>query len=229
MEEPNNKGTRKLVVNFEKRRLHSSIMLHMRRMRIPSSMIGADLLKGVIFGVMRHPEISIREAVSNAVNASKVPGSTMSVDDGFDYIMDALEVASEIEFSEDERTSEKMEETLKSVVSNFVAEFNKEYCYEITIKTLETNLKGFRKYTIGGEIIKCMLFKKLYAPESTYDCMREYALRKVGTEIDGKVLAIEEAMKYVNPLLGKKEPTEQDLKDLVEEMEECAYKSQPAE
>lgn len=227
MEEPK-KETRKLVVNFDKRRLHSSIMLHMRRMRIPSSMIGADLLKGVIFGVMRHPEISIREAVSNAVNASKVPGSTMSVDDGFDYIMDALEIASETELSKDERTPEKMEETLKSVVSNFITEFNKEYCYEITIKTLEANLKGFRKHTIGGEIIKCMLFKKLYAPESTYDCMREYALRKVGTEIDGKVLAIEEAMKYVNPLLGKKEPTEQDLKDLVEEMEKRAY-TQPAE
>lgn len=228
MEEPK-KETRKLVVNFDKRRLHSSIMLHMRRMRIPSSMIGADLLKGVVFGVMRHPEISIREAVSNAVNASKVPGSTMSVDDGFGYIMDVLEVASETEFSEDERTPEEMEETLKSVVSNFITEINKEYCYEITIQTLDGNLKGFRKYTIGGEIIKCMLFKKLYAPESTYECMREYALRKVGTEIDGKAITMEEAMEYVNPLLGKKEPTEQDLKALVEEMEECAYKSQPAE
>ena len=152
MEEPK-KETRKLVVNFDKRRLHSSIMLHMRRMRIPSSMIGADLLKGVVFGVMRHPEISIREAVSNAVNASKVPGSTMSVDDGFGYIMDVLEVASETEFSEDERTPEEMEETLKSVVSNFITEINKEYCYEITIQTLDGNHKGYRKYSSGGDII----------------------------------------------------------------------------
>ena len=223
MEEPNNKGTRKLVVNFEKRRLHASIMLHMRRMKIPMSMIGADLLKGVVFGVLRHPEISIREALENAVNASKVPGTTMTMEDGLDYIMEIVEISAKSDISEEDRTLEEKEKILEEVVNNIIAEINKEFCYEITIKILNKKLKGFRKYTIGGDFIKCMLFKKLYAPESTYDCMCDYALRKVGSEIDENDFTMEKAMEYVKPFLGKN-ASEQALKKLLEDLEGYVYK-----
>lgn len=219
------KETRKLVINFDKRRLHASIMLHMRRMKIPLSMIGADLLKGVVFGVVRHPEISIHTALENAVNASKVPGTTMTVEDGLDYIMEVVEISARSDISEEDRTFEEKEKILEKVVNNIIAEINKEFCYEITIKTLNKKLKGFRKYTIGGDFIKCMLFKKLYAPESTYDCMRDYALRKVGSEIDEKNFTMEKALEYVKPFLGK-DASEQDLEKLLEDLEDYVYENQ---
>ena len=226
MKEENKTVTRKLVVNFDKTRLHSSITLHMRRMRLPMNMIGTDLLKGVIFAVMRHPEITTDEAVGKAIDASKVPGSNMTLEEGYGYIMDSLEVSGGSDFSNDNVTLEAEEETVRKVIDNFIVELTKEFCYGITVNTLEKNLKDYRKYTVGGEIIKCMLFKKLYAPQSTFDCMLEYAARKVGAEVneEEKPLTEEAVMTYVGPFVNNSGSNERKaLENLIAKLEAIAY------
>lgn len=226
MKEENKTVTRKLVVNFDKTRLHSSITLHMRRMRLPMNMIGTDLLKGVIFAVMRHPEITTDEAVGKAIDASKVPGSNMTLEEGYGYIMDSLEVSGGSDFSNDNVTHEVEEETVRKVIDNFIVELTKEFCYGITVNTLEKNLKDYRKYTVGGEIIKCMLFKKLYAPQSTFDCMLEYAARKVGAEVneEEKPLTEEAVMTYVGPFVNNSGSNERKaLENLIAKLEAIAY------
>ena len=226
MKEENKTVTRKLVVNFDKTRLHSSITLHMRRMRLPMNMIGTDLLKGVIFAVMRHPEITTDGAVEKAIDASKVPGSNMTLEEGYGYIMDSLEVSGGSDFLYDNRTHEFEEETVRKVIDNFISELTKEFCYGITVITLEKNLKDYRKYTVGGDIVKCMLFKKLYAPQSTFECMLDYAARKVGAEVNDeeKPLTEEAIMTYVGPFVNNSNSdAKKALENLIAKLESIAY------
>ena len=215
------KETRKLVANFDKRRLHSSIMLHMRRMGIPMSLIGADLLKGVVYGVIRHPDIAIDKALENAIENAKLPGNSMTVDDGYDYIMEVIEIASRPDISGFNRTPESEMEIIQEVVDNIITEIYKEFCYEITVKTLEKNLGIKSAYSIGGELIKCMLFKKLYDPASTHQCMYDYALKKVGAEIEEE-LTITDVIEYAKAILGEN-ATENDLFELLHKLEKSAY------
>lgn len=223
------KVIRRLFVDFDKQRLHASIMLHMRRMRIPSNMIGTDLLKGVVFGILRHPDISIDEAVSKSVEASKFPGSEMTVEDGYEYIIEVLEVSSKEDLPE-ARTLEESREIVRKAANSFVAEIRKEFCYEITIKTLENELRGER-YSIGYEIVKCMLFKKLYAPESTYECMLNYALRKVGKTIDEKELTLSDLFTYTAQFVeGENDAVKQkNFEKLLADLENQVYEEYPYE
>ena len=42
---------RKLKVTFDRERLHSAIVLAMRRRRIPKELIGYDIIRGTVFGI----------------------------------------------------------------------------------------------------------------------------------------------------------------------------------
>lgn len=209
---------RNLEINFDKRRLHSSIDLHLRRTKIPTTMIGSDILRGVIFGMLRHPEFTVKDAVERAVDAASFLGNCMSIEDGYDCIFEVLEAVMDIDYSKSE------DKVIEEVVEGFTLEIRKEFCYEMVVRTLEKNLKGYRKYSIGGDFLKCMAFKKVYAPESTYGCMVDYALKKVGMNLDEK-LTIEKALEYLEPFL-EPEATEDTLRlkigELVDEVYEFA-------
>ena len=43
---------RKLKVTFDRERLHSAIVLAMRRRRIPKELIGYDIIRGTVFGMI---------------------------------------------------------------------------------------------------------------------------------------------------------------------------------
>lgn len=193
----------KIITGFGKRRLHSSVELHLRRTGIPSNMLGYDLLRGVIYGMIRNPEITVEEAVQNAIDAS-VFGGNMTIKYGYNCIFESLETVIDI----DEINSK---ETIQQIVQNFITEIRKEYCYEITIKAMDFKFPKWREY-VGGELIKCMVFKKTYAPESTFDCMFKYAVEKTEKFTGEKVR--DNIKEYLNPFLSGYNSIEELVDDI---------------
>ena len=78
------KETRKLKVTFDRERLHSAIVLAMRRRRIPKDFIGYDIIRGTVFGMIDHPEYSLKNAIEKAVDVCRLPGSPETVEDGIE-------------------------------------------------------------------------------------------------------------------------------------------------
>lgn len=230
MEEP--KVVRKLFVDFDKSRLNNSIMLQMRRLRIPFNMRGADLLKGVVYGKIRHPEISIEKAVEQAVEASKLPGATMTLDDGFYYLMEVIEIASEKDLFQTDYELETVKSLVTKLVDNVIIELDKQFCYGVVCECLKDQLPGYGHYTLSVDIIRCMLFKKIFAPESTFKCMVDYACRKVGQEIEGRPLDFDELLKYVsqNPIVGGDTNADRqlELQNTLDALETWIYDNYPS-
>lgn len=223
--------TRKLTITYSKTRLYSSIALTLRRMRIPSDMLGADLLTGVVFGKIRHPEITVEEAIKNAVEASRLPGCVSSYEEGLDYIIEALDVSSRKDLFY-LKTLEEKEKIVQEVVDNFFVSIRKSFCYETAAKVFENveELKTTDKNSIGAQAIKSMLFKKLYNPDSTFECITDYAMKKIGKLIDEKV-SMNELTEYMSQFITGEtlEDKVNSIKDLLEKLEEKAYEKNPSE
>ena len=58
---------RELTINMDRQRLHSAIAGAMRRKRIPRSFRGYDILRGVVFGLIDHPEYGFYDSMAKAV------------------------------------------------------------------------------------------------------------------------------------------------------------------
>ena len=86
------KETRKLRVTFDRERLHSAIVLATRRRRIPKELIGYDIIRGTVFGMIDHPEYSFEDAVEKAVNICKLPGSPETLEDGIEEAFECVDV-----------------------------------------------------------------------------------------------------------------------------------------
>lgn len=168
---------RELTINMDRQRLHSAIAGAMRRKRIPRSFRGYDILRGVVFGMIDHPEYNFNEAMARAVEVCSLPGSPETVEEGILESFDCIEpIMREKDFINPEN-GERMpeEEIVKKVVSGLVYDIQKEWCYSKTIEFLAT--KGYRD-SLATELLKDMIFKKLVADDSTEECMYEYAYRK---------------------------------------------------
>lgn len=171
------KETRKLKVTFDRERLHSAIVLAMRRRKIPKNMIGYDLIRGIVFGMIDHPEYSFDDAVTKAVDVCKLPGSPETVEDGIEQAYECAEVViRERDLyvpGTNVMVSEK--ELVEKMVNAMIYDIYKDYCYNQTVAYIR---KLALKDEIRTEIIKNMLFKKLVADDSTQQCIYEYAFKK---------------------------------------------------
>lgn len=196
------KETRKLRVTFDRERLHSAIVLATRRRRIPKELIGYDIIRGTVFGMIDHPEYSFEDAVEKAVNICKLPGSPETLEDGIEEAFECVDVVlREKDFyipNTNERYSD--EQMVKKVVEAMVYDIYKDFCYT---KTMEYIRKIGLKDNLRTEILKNMLFKKLVADDSTKECIYEYAFKKSFMWSSSEPITAEEIYQKVDAVLGE--------------------------
>lgn len=168
---------RKLKVTFDRERLHSAIVLAMRRRRIPKEFVGYDIIRGTVFGMIDHPEYSFEEAIAKAVDVCRLPGSPETVEDGLEEAFECVDVVLREKDFYDPETNERYsdEQIVEKVVQAMVYDIYKDFCYTQTMAYIK---KLKLKDDFRTEIIKNMLFKKLVADDSTQVCIYEYAFRK---------------------------------------------------
>lgn len=178
---------RNVNVNFSRERLHSSIAGALRRRRIPRDLRGYDLIRGVIFGLVDHPEYTLEVALQKAVDVSKIPGSPTDIEEAYAQIFDCIEPAMRVKdfYPEGNETKPRFSEReiIEMVINSVVYDIKKDYCYSSTINFMRE--KKFKNY-LAYEILKNMIFKKLVAADSTEECMYEYAFRKTFVSSDNK-------------------------------------------
>lgn len=196
------KEVRTIQIKFERERIHSSIAGAIRRKRIPMSMRGGDLIRGAVFGIIDHPEYSVEKAIARAVEMCKLPGSPDSVDEGYEEILECIDIVlREVDFydipegfdidSQDYRSCRRRDEKeiVEYVILGLVYDVRKDYCYSKVVRFLDE--KRCKVTKIETEILKNMLFKKLIADNSTEECIYEYAYRKTFMQ-EGKWQQIKE-------------------------------------
>lgn len=193
---------RKLKVTFDRERLHSAIVLAMRRRRIPKELIGYDIIRGTVFGMIDHPEYSFEDAVEKAVNICKLPGSPETLEDGIEEAFECVDVVfREKDFyipNTNERYSD--EQMVKKVVEAMVYDIYKDFCYTQTMAYIK---KLKLKDDFRTELIKNMLFKKLVADDSTKECIYEYAFKKSFMWSSSEPITAEEIYQKVDAVLGE--------------------------
>lgn len=196
------KETRKLKVTFDRERLHSAIVLAMRRRRIPKELIGYDIIRGTVFGMIDHPEYSFKDAIAKAVDVCRLPGSPETVEDGIEEAFECVDVVLREKDFYDPETNEKYtnEQIVEKVVQSMVYDIYKDFCYTQTMAYIN---KLKLKDDFRTEIIKNMLFKKLVADDSTQVCTYEYAFRKSFVWPASEPITDSEIKQKVDAVLGE--------------------------
>lgn len=192
---------RKLKVTFDRERLHSAIVLAMRRRRIPKDFIGYDIIRGTVFGMIDHPEYSFKDAIEKAVDVCRLPGSPETVEDGIEEAFECVDVVLREKDFYDPETNERYsdEQLVEKVVQAMVYDIYKDFCYTQTMAYIK---KLKLKDDFRTEIIKNMLFKKLVADDSTQVCIYEYAFRKSFVWPASDPITDEEIKQKVDDVLG---------------------------
>lgn len=126
-------------------------------------MRGTDILRGVVFGRIDHPDYTIQMAIMRAVEVCSIPGKPESLDSAYLELMECLDVVTR--------------EEVFPIIEALETDVLKDYCYSASISYLES--KGLEFGEMATEILKDMIFKKLLADESTKKCMYEYAYKKL--------------------------------------------------
>ena len=196
------KETRKLRVTFDRERLHSAIVLSMRRRRIPKEFVGYDIIRGTVFGMIDHPEYSFEEAIAKAVDVCRLPGSPETVEDGIEEAFECVDVVLREKDFYNPETNERYsdEQLVEKVVQAMVYDIYKDFCYTQTMAYIK---KLKLKEELRTEVIKNMLFKKLVADDSTQQCIYEYAFKKSFVWSASEPITDEEIMQKVDAILGK--------------------------
>lgn len=166
------------VINYDKARLHSAIMLSFRRRRVAMSLRGADILRGTIIGKIRHPEYTLDNAIAEAVKYSTLPGGAETIEDGYDEIMTCLEGVIHNKDMYDASGNELSQEVIvQKVVDSIVTDIWKDFCYDSATKYLKQN--GWDTLELSTSVLRDMIFKKMVDTSSTRECTYRYALQKV--------------------------------------------------
>lgn len=170
-------GTRVLRVNYDTGRLHSAIAGAIRRKQIPNNMLGYDIIRGTVYGMLDHPEYLLDRALGRAVECSKIPGSVETFADGFSLAFECIDTVLRDEdfYDKEDGRSLTEAEIVRRVISGIVEDIHKEYAYSVTVNFLKEAHVG---ESIQSEILKNMIFKKLVADESTKKCIYEFAFKK---------------------------------------------------
>lgn len=196
------KENRKLKVTFDRERLHSAIVLAMRRRRIPKEFVGYDIIRGTVFGMIDHPEYSFKDAIEKAVDVCRLPGSPETVEDGLEEAFECVDVVLREKDFYNPETNERYsdEQLVEKVVQAMVYDIYKDFCYTQTMAYIK---KLKLKDDFRTELIKNMLFKKLVADDSTKECIYEYAFKKSFMWSSSEPITAEEIYQKVDAVLGE--------------------------
>ena len=82
-----------MQVDFSRQRLHSSIAGALRRKGIPNDLRGYDLVRGVVFGMMDHPEYSMEVALERAMERTSMPGAPRDIQEAYECLWECVESA----------------------------------------------------------------------------------------------------------------------------------------
>lgn len=166
-----------VITQFDRIRIHSSIMGAMRRKSIPMTMRGGDLIRGAVFGLIDHPDYTVEVAIKRAVEMSNMPSCPETLEGAYEEMFECIDsVMREKDFYDESGKRMKKTEIVNRVIAGLAYDIKKDYCYSLVVSYLEKE-----KYCwslISTELIKNMMFKKLIADDSTKECMYEYAYRK---------------------------------------------------
>lgn len=158
---------RSMQVDFPRQRLHSSIAGALRRKGIPNDLRGYDLVRGVVFGMMDHPEYSMEAALERAMERTSVPGAPRDMQEAYECLWECVEPAlREADFHEDRDHSKRRMsnlETANAFIQRILREVRKDYCYSSTIQFMrEKNFNNYFAYdTMHSYVAKCV--EEIYA------------------------------------------------------------------
>lgn len=170
--------TTRHIINYDKVRLHAAIMLSFRRRKVAVYLRGADILRGTVVGIIRHPQYTLRTAVTEAVQYSTLPGGAETYEDGLEEIMTCLEgVIHNKDMYDDNGKEIDAEILVEKVVNSIIEDIWKDFCYDAATKYLKE--KGWDTLELSTSVLRDMIFKKMVDNSSTRECTYRYALRKV--------------------------------------------------
>lgn len=214
-----------IQVDFPRQRLHSSIAGALRRKGIPDYLRGYDLVRGVVFGMMDHPEYTMEAALERAMERSSMPGAPRDMQEAYECLWECIEPAlREVDFHEDRdfakrRLSES--EVATAFIERILREVRKDYCYSSTIQFMrEKNFKNYFAY----DILKNMIFKKLMDDDASDAELYSYAYRN--TFAVAEITDMHRAVKSVDEEIVKILPANETMHSYVAKCVEEIYARQ---
>lgn len=164
----------------KKSMLHSKIVLVMRRKGLSMELMGGDLIRGVVFGMIDHPEYELDTAVKRAVEMCNLPGYIDSIETAYSLIYECIDAGNlrvEDEYQVDgSRRTER--EITHMVVNGLVKDVRKSEMYAQTVKYL-TEHEKLDIMQFSTELIKNMVYKIIMSDRmATEECTLTYAYKK---------------------------------------------------
>ena len=198
---------RGLRIKADRKNLTSHATTILRSWRIPMELIGGDLIRGVVFDRLDHPDHSYAISIVRAYFYSNLPGTMAKeiedcdVELGYDLIYEAIE-ASPIKGIEwipatDEKRVAKVHAIVEEVLDNIEYDVYKAVCHSAVYRHFEANKYGFDS-ELAADLVKYMVFKKLVAYESTEECTIVYAYKR---EFQTDNISFEEAKEKISGYL----------------------------
>jgi hypothetical protein len=202
--------TRKL--QFDRNSIYNAVVYALRRRRIRDDLLGYDLIKGSIFGKIRHPEKDTETIIREATENCSLPSNMESYEDGMNQILESLEVVMDITASEFENLK-----LVEKLLNSTAEEVKKELCHSKS-RDLVVGPSG-KEITLAQNIIMDLVYKKLVNDESTWECMYAYAAKKISFIDDSNVDKEE-----IQNLASEAVPKGMTLEEYVELLVDEAYK-----
>jgi len=214
-----------MQVDFSRQRLHSSIAAALRRKCVPSYLRGYDLLRGMVFGMMDHPEYTQKDALEKAMEMTTIPGAPRDMNEAYECLWECIEPAlREADFHVDRDPSkEKISnpEVVLDFIERILREVRKDYCYSSTIQFMRE--KNFNNY-FAYDILKNMIFKKLMDDDASDAELYSYAYRN--TFAVTEITDMHKAMKSVDEEITKILPENETMHSYVAKCVEEIYAKQ---
>ena len=198
---------RGLRIKADRKNLTSHATTILRSWRIPMELSGGDLIRGVVFDRLDHPDNSYAISIVRAYFYSNLPGTMAKeiedcdVELGYDLIYEAIE-ASPIKGIEwipatDDKRTEKVHAIVEEVLDNIEYDVYKAVCHSAVYRHFEANKYGFDS-ELAADLVKYMVYKKLVAYESTEECTIVYAYKR---EFQTDNISFEEAKERISDYL----------------------------
>lgn len=214
-----------MQVDFSRQRLHSSIAGALRRKGIPNTLRGYDLVRGVVFGMMDHPEYTMEVALERAMEMTSVPGAPRDMNEANECLWECIEPAlREVDFHEERDFSKRKmteREAMITFIERIIHEVQKDYCYTSTIQFMQE--KNFENY-FAYDILKNMIFKKLMDDDVSDAELYSYAYRN--TFAVAEITDMHKAVKSVDEEIAKILPENETLHSYVAKCVEEIYAKQ---
>lgn len=198
---------RGLRIKADRKNLTSHATTILRSWRIPMELIGGDLIRGVVFDRLDHPDHSYAISIVRAYFYSNLPGTMAKeiedcdVELGYDLIYEAIE-ASPIKGIEwipatDDKRVAKVHAIVEKVLDRIEYDVYKAVCHSAVYRHFEANRYDFDS-EMAADLVRYMVYKKLVEYDSTEECTIVYAYKR---EFQTDNISFEEAKEKISGYL----------------------------